>query len=114
MINPYPLAASISLVSISPNIPGVTNVSTNGPAGWVSSFYLFMLLISGILAFAAMIYGGFRYATSAGNASKQNEGRAFIWSALIGLLLLAAAYLLLKTINPNLVILQNPTLTSHP
>lgn len=93
-------------ISINPNLPGVTNVSQSGPAGWVVSFYNFALIISGILAFGAVVYGGILYATSAGNASKQAEGRSWIMSALIGILLLAAAYLILKTINPNLVNLK--------
>ena len=99
-------------VTINPNLPGITNVSTAGPAGWVASFYSFALIISGILAFGAAVYGGVLYATSAGNASKQSEGRSWIWSALIGLLLLGGAYIILKTINPNLVKLQNPALSS--
>lgn len=109
MMIPQALADTIS---ISPNIPGFTSVSTSGPAGWVKAFYNFALIISGILAFGAIVYGGVKYAVSAGNAHSQEEGRAWIWSALIGLLLLAAAYLILKTINPNLVNLQNPTLST--
>ena len=99
-------------ITINPNLPGVTNVSTSGPAGWVAGFYNFALIISGILAFGAIVYGGVLYATSAGNASKQSEGRQWIWSALLGLLLLGSAYLILKTINPNLVKLQIAPLSS--
>jgi hypothetical protein len=99
-------------ISINPNIPGMQNVSTAGPAGWVANFYTFALIISGILAFGAIVYGGVKYATSAGNASSQSEGRSWIWSALLGLLLLACAYLILRTINPNLVSLQNPGLNN--
>lgn len=109
MIFSRALAATISINS---NLPGLTNISTVGPAGWVKAFYVFALIFSGILAFGAIVYGGFRYATSAGNASKQSEGRAWIWSSLIGLLLLGGAYLILLTINPNLVNLQNPALTT--
>ena len=105
--------AHAATVSISPNIPGLTNVSNAGPAGWIAGFYKFALLFAGIIAFGSIVYGGFKYATSAGNASKQEEGRSWIWSALIGLLLLAAAYLILKTVNPNLVKLQNPTLSTQ-
>lgn len=103
------LAATIS---INNSLPGLTNLSTTGPVGWVSGFYKFALIISGILAFGAVVYGGFLYATSAGNASRQTEGREWIWSALLGLLLLAGAYLILITINPNLVALQNPGVSS--
>lgn len=104
--------ALAAVVSINPNIPGVSNVSSAGPAGWIKSFYLFALLFSGVLAFGAMIFGAFKAATSAGNASKISEGRSWIWSSLIGLLLLAAAYLILNTVNPNLTQLQNPNLSN--
>jgi hypothetical protein len=102
-MNGGPIATTISISSA---IPGVTNVSTTGPAGWVSSFYTFALLISGILAFGAIVFGGVKYAISAGNPSKQSEGRSWIWGALIGLLLLGIAWLILHTINPNLTKLE--------
>ena len=104
--------ARAAAITINPNLPGVTNASASGPAGWVASFYNFALIISGILAFGAVVYGGFKYATSAGNPAGQSEGRSWIWSALLGLLLLGGAYLILQTINPNLVKLQNPNLNS--
>lgn len=111
MINFFDIAHAANF-SVSPNLPGISNVSTAGPAGWIRGFYNFALIISGILAFGAVVYGGIKYATSAGNASSQSEGRAWIWSALLGLLLLGAAYIILKTINPNLVNLQNPNLST--
>lgn len=106
----YPIVA----ISINPNIPGVNNVSTAGPAGWIASFYKLALIIAGILAFGSVVYGGFLYATSAGNASKQSDGRSWILSALIGLLLLGGAYIILQTVSPNLVKLQNPKLSLSP
>src|ERR1700722_20481381 len=99
-------AAGQATISINPNLPGPQS-ATAGPCGWVVNFYDFALIISGILALGAIVYGGFMYATSAGNASRQSEGRSWIWSALLGILLLACAYLILKTVNPNLVSLQN-------
>jgi Type IV secretion system pilin len=105
----HALAASIS---VSPAIPGITNVSQTSPGGWIAGIYKFALIVSGILAFGAIVYGGFMYATSAGNASRQAEGRSWIWSALIGLLLLAGAYIILQTINPNLTNLQIAPLSS--
>jgi hypothetical protein len=99
------------VVNISSGLPGMTNVSTTGPCGWVSGFYNFALFASGILAFGAIVYGGVLYAISAGNASKQSEGRSWIWSALIGLLLLAGAYIILNTVNPGLVNCSLPSLS---
>jgi hypothetical protein len=99
-----------AMITINPNLPGMTDASTTGPAGWIAGFYKLALIIAGTLAFGSVVYGGFKYATSAGNASSQSEGRSWIWSALLGLILLASAYIILQTINPNLVNLQNPSL----
>ncbi|MDE2018924.1 MAG: hypothetical protein KGJ13_01105, partial [Patescibacteria group bacterium] len=48
---------------------------------------------------------------SAGNPSAVSEGRKYIWSSLLGILLLAGAYIILNTVNPNLLNLNLPTLS---
>ena len=106
------MAFAQGVITINPALPGISNISSTGPCGWVVDFYNFALLFAGILAFGAIVYGGFLYATSAGNAHKQGEGREWIWSALIGILLLAGAYLILYTINPNLTKCSLPTLSN--
>ncbi len=103
-------AAPPATITINPNIPGTQDVSQVGPCGWVVNFYNFALLLSGILAFGAIVFGGFLYATSAGNPSRQSEGRSWIQSALLGLLLLAGAYMILYLINPGLTSCSLPTL----
>ena len=104
-------AFAFAQATISVSIPGMGNVSSATPPGaYVGAFYNFALMASGILALGAIVYGGVLYATSAGNSSKQSEGKAWITSALTGLLLLGGAYLILYTINPNLVELGLPTL----
>lgn len=105
MIHLFPIAHAADF-AISLGIPGMDNVAGTGPAGWIASFYRFSLFFSGILAFGAIVYGGFLYATSAGNSSRQSEGKSWIQSALLGLLLLAGAYVILYTINPGLTNLQ--------
>jgi hypothetical protein len=105
-------AQNQATISINPNIPGVNNISTTGPCGWIVNFYDFALLIAGILAFGAIVYGGVKAATSVGNPHGISEGRAWIYSALLGLLLLGSAYLILYTINPNLTKCQLPTLST--
>jgi len=57
----------------------------------------------GIIALAAMVYWGVRYAASGGNASKTADARDGITQALLGLILLLSAYILLRLINPALV-----------
>lgn len=107
-----PLASLAAVITISPNLPGsLANISS--PGGWVKSFYNYALFLSGLLAFGAIVYGGIRYAWARGNPSGETEAKSWIWSALLGLLLLACAYLILFTVNPNLVNLSPLGLPSH-
>lgn len=46
---------------------------------------------AGILAFIYLIYGGFKYVTSAGNAEKAASGRQTIIYALIGIIIVVVA-----------------------
>jgi len=103
--------APASAVTISPYIPGMPQ-SSNGtsPGSFISGFYSFALLIGGILAFGAMIYGGVKNAISGGNPTMQSDGKKWIWSALLGLLLLGGAWIILNTVNPTLVNLNLPAL----
>ncbi|MGC9598850.1 MAG: sensory rhodopsin II transducer [Minisyncoccia bacterium] len=99
-------------IHVSSNLPGVA--STTSIAGIVSGFYGFALLIAGILAFGAIVYGGIKYAASRGNPSAESEGKSWVTNALLGLLLLAGAYIILYTVNPQLVSLQITGLTPLP
>jgi hypothetical protein len=107
-----PTALAQATIQISSAIPGVNQNGANTPPGaFIANFYQFALLISGILAFGAIVFGGVKSAISAGNPSALSEARQWIWSALLGLLLLGGAYIILNTINPNLINLNLPTLS---
>ena len=101
--------AAVTL-SISGSLPGLSANPTN-PGSWINGFYTLALMLGGVLAFGAVVYGGVLYAASAGNPSKQTEGKEWIWAALTGLLLLAGAWIVLHTINPNLTNVSFPTLS---
>jgi hypothetical protein len=100
-------------VTISVGIPG-NNVTSgaSSPGAFISNFYQFAIFIAGILAFAVVVYGGIRYTASAGNPSAQSDAKEWIWGALIGLVLLAGAYLVLNVINPQLTNLTLPTVNN--
>jgi hypothetical protein len=105
-------ASTITVTPISPNLPGsLSNVSS--PGAWVVSFYNYALFLSGLLAFGAMVYGGIRYSWARGNSAGESDAKQWIWSALLGLLLLVCAYIILYTVNPNLVNLQLPSLSKQ-
>lgn len=80
------------------------------PAQFIENFYRYALGIVGAAAFVVIIYGAILYTTSAGNPAKQQDARAWITGAIWGIVLLLSTYLILYTINPNLVNLVDPHL----
>lgn len=68
----------------------------------VTQVYLWSLGISGLLAVGMSVLGGYLIMSARGNGAQASKGKDFIYSSLIGIVLLAAAYLLLNTINPDL------------
>ncbi len=80
-----------------------------GPAAFVRMVFIYGLGLVGITALFAMVYGGFRYMTS-GGGSGVAKGKEWIWGALSGIVLLLCSYLILYTINPDLVSFREPTL----
>ena len=97
----------ISYLSLVAPFLALAQITGSTPGEYVQSFYRFALLISGALAFGAIVYGGIKYTFAAGNPSGQSEGKEWVKGALLGLLLLAAAGIILRTINPNLVNLSD-------
>src|SRR3989338_3788265 len=97
------------------NVPDIASPQGTGGAGfigWIQSFYQFSLIAGVFLAVGVIAWAGLRYALAAGNPSGQSDARDQILQALLGLILLFGAYLILYTINPNLINLSLPTLSS--
>lgn len=77
---------------------------------YIKYIFHFAIAVAGLIAFASLIYGGFLYLTSAGNPASMNEAKDQMLASFLGLLILLASWLILNTINPQLVILKAPTL----
>ncbi len=63
----------------------------------------FAIWTSGLIALGVLVYAGFQYLTSAGNPEKVKDAKDRIASALLGLVILFGSYLILITINPQLI-----------
>jgi formate hydrogenlyase subunit 3/multisubunit Na+/H+ antiporter MnhD subunit len=72
---------------------------------WV---YTLIVTISGFAAFLMITWGGIKWMTSSGDPSKTSDAQDKIKKALLGLLLVLASFLILRVINPDLVLLANP------
>jgi len=92
-------------------IPGLTTTCLPALPDYISAIYNFALTIIGIVCFGALLYGGFRYLTSAGKPTAMADAKDQIFSAILGMIILFSAYLILKTINPELIMLSQPGVT---
>jgi hypothetical protein len=69
--------------------------------------YNFALGAGAVLAFVMIIAAGISIVQSQGNPSKVNEAKQKIINCLIGLTVLLTSYILLTTINPGIITIQN-------
>lgn len=102
--------ASVQLETALPPIANQPAPGTGLPE-YINYLFVFGLGLITILALGQMILGGITYILAAGNAAKVEDAKDTIYQALLGLGILLVSYLLLRTINPDLVNLRNPNLT---
>lgn len=99
-------AAQTRLDMALPEIPDIDPGA--GIASFIKYIFVFGLGAIALLALAQMMRGGIEYVLAAGNVVKHEDAKDTIQQALIGLGLLLVSYLLLNTINPDLVNLKDP------
>lgn len=90
------------------NLPGIPTQSFSTPGQYIGQIYRFSFIAAGLVAILIITYHAIRYTISAGNTSLQSDARDGITQSLLGLGLLLGAYLILYTINPQLVQLKEP------
>lgn len=77
-------------------------------ADYIGVAYQYLTGIAGLLAVTMIMYGGLKWIFSAGDSGKVTAAKETINHAVIGLILALGSFLLLNTINPNLVNLKVP------
>jgi len=89
------------------------NVATNLPQ-YVKYIFNFAVALVGLIAFGVLVWAGIRYVTSAGKPEELKKSKKRIQASLLGILILLFSYLILTTINPQLVVFRLPGLSSVP
>jgi hypothetical protein len=102
----FPLVVLGACRQLEVPIPGLETTCLPALPDYIVAIFNFALMIIGIVCFGALIYGGFRYLTSAGKPAAIADAKDQIFSALLGLIILLSSWLILNTINPELVILN--------
>lgn len=69
----------------------------------ISSAFNYSIILVGIAVFIMIMWGGFLWLTSAANPSNISRAKGIIFNAILGAILLVSAYVILYTINPELV-----------
>ena len=72
-------------------------------AKYIQAIYNYAIGIVGILAAVVLMFGGVIWLTAGGSPDKVNEAKAWIGASLSGLILVLCSYMILNTINPDLV-----------
>lgn len=70
---------------------------------YASNIFILSLGIAAVLAVFMIVVGGVQYAATSINPSAKEAAKKRIWGAISGLLIILGAYLILYTINPDLV-----------
>ena len=75
--------------------------------------YIFQIsfIIIALASFAVLIYGGFVFLTSSGSPVAHNEGKNWLLSGILGLVIALCSYLILNAINPELLKIRFGDLT---
>jgi len=77
---------------------------------FIQGIYQYGIGIIGILAVVGLMIGGTIWTISGGNKTRVEEAKSWIVSSLTGLILALTSYMILTTINPDLVNFQYHTI----
>lgn len=75
------------------------NVDIGTVIGAVSGL---ITIVAAVIAFAFFIYSGFLYLTANGNPDQAKKGQQGIVNAIIGLIIIALAYIILRVVSTSL------------
>jgi len=109
--NPLIFKPSVGLPGFPKNTEYVFRDDSTSPiAELVAEIYKYAIQIIAVLSLIVIIVGGFLWSTAGGNGQKVTGAKQWIFSGLGGLLLTLFSYLLLATININLVELKTTSI----
>jgi hypothetical protein len=96
-----------------PDIPGATTPKdTDSPLSiYLNYIYSFAIFLGAAISFIMLVWAGTRYITSSGKPYKVKVAKEQIVAGIVGLIIMLSSYLILNTINPDLVKINIPSLS---
>lgn len=96
-------------------IPKDTNeFAVNTIGEYIAGMYSYLVGIAGLLAITMIMYGGMKWIFAGGDSGKIGAAKEVITHAVIGLVLVLGSYLVLYTLNPELVRFESLKLLYMP
>lgn len=93
-----------------PEVMGETPTPGLSFPEYIRYIFLLSLTVGGFIAFGVIIFGGFRFLTSANRPAVVADAKDQISAGILGLFVLFCSWLILYTLNPQLLILKLPGL----
>lgn len=90
--------------------PAIGPVQSVSLGGYFSNMYTLIIGVAGVLSVLMIVIAGIEYMTPTPSAKESGKKRAL--AAILGLLLALISYLILQTINPDLIKSSNLNLPS--
>jgi len=100
---PILIRAATTQIQWPPSPMGTQLTTTTEFHQFISYIYEWGISLGGIAVFVMLLWAGVEYLTSAGDPGKMREAIKRIKSSILGLILLLTSWLILNTINPQLV-----------
>lgn len=75
------------------------NPAFNTPRGIISYILPYLMTFAGLILFVMLLWGGFEMLTGAANPKSQEAGKARMTAAIVGFLILFAAYWLAQIVE---------------
>lgn len=92
-----------SAYAVLESIPGISAGSAPSLSTYLRAVFMTGIGLAGVLAVLMIVVGGIQYIGSGMSPSGKSDAKDRITNALIGLLLALLSWLILNTINPDLV-----------
>lgn len=94
-------------IPIQVKLPGLEGQEVKDIGQYITIMYVWAVRVAAVAAVVVIMVGGIMWLTS-GGADRLSKAKELIGNAIIGLLLAVGSYVVLNTINPDLVRLQLP------
>ncbi len=88
----------MSIKSPFPSFGIAGSTTLTGSAGLITNIIRMLLLIAGAIAVLFVIFGGFQYLTSAGNAEQAEKGKTTLVNAIIGIVIIILSYVIINVV----------------